>query len=71
MTKIQKNVGTSFIKFSSWKLGSITSLMRLNYKNGILNIKRNTIQDIYNLTNLSFNCNVFRLINNKKSKSYE
>ena len=37
----------------------------MNFKNGSLKIKRNVIQDIYNLMNLSFRCNVLRLINNK------
>ena len=31
--KILKDIGIGVIKFSSWKLDSITSSMRLNYKN--------------------------------------
>ena len=37
----------------------------MNFKNGSLKIKRNVIQDVYNLMHLSFKCNVLRLINNK------
>ena len=39
--------------------------MQMHFKNGSLKIKRNVIQDVYNLMNLSFKCNVLRLINNK------
>lgn len=46
------------------KLDSITSSMRLNYKNRTYEIKANIIQNIYNLTNLSINSSVARLINN-------
>ena len=42
--------------------------MRLNYKNGTKKVKRKIIQEIYNLMNLSYKCNVFRLINNKSAE---
>ena len=53
------------VSFSTWKLYSIISLTQLNFKNESLKIKRNVIQDVYNLMNLSFKCNILRWINNK------
>ena len=48
------------VSFSTWKLYSIISLTQLNFKNESLKIKRNVIQDVYNLMNLSFKCNILR-----------
>ena len=66
-TKKLTIIGNDFIKLSSWKVDSIISLMKLNYKNGTEEVIRNVIQDIYNLTNLSCKYNIFRLINNKSA----
>ena len=59
------NIGNYFIKLSSWKYYSITSFMRLKYKNVSEEDKRKIIQEIYNLMNLSCMCNVFKFVNNK------
>ena len=40
----------------------------MNYKNGTKKVKRKNIQEIYNLMNLSYKCNLFRLINNKSAE---
>ena len=38
--------------------------MILNYKNETKEVKRNTIQEVYNLMNISCKGNVLRLVNN-------
>ena len=63
--KSLKYIRTGFITFSKWKLESIGSSMRSMNKNGKQEIKRDIIQDIYNLMNLGVNSVVIRLINNK------